>query len=185
MCILEKWKLKKSIKKSYSEYLESLKKSETAIENVSFPDGMTHLYFSDRRFEIFLETFSVNPPNNFTAEDIQSNENRTTVKAQAGVKRIFEAGTEVTNSYSKNKKITENFRADSCIKTIKKNIELIKSKGFSIRDATENNFFYANFPVFHGRLIELTTEVTDVYLWYGEYRNIKLYLCGNKKMFLQ
>ena len=181
MCILEKWKLKKLIKKSYSEYLESLKKSEAAIENVSFPDGMTHLYFSNRNFEKFLETFSINPPNNFTTEDIQSNKNRITVKGQAGVKRIFEAGTEVTNSYSKNKKITENFRADSCIKTIKKNIESIKSDGFNIRDARENNFFYANFPVFHGRLIELNKEVPDVYLWYGEYGNIKLYLCGNIK----
>lgn len=181
MCILEKWKLKKSIKKSYSEYLESLKKSETAIENVSFSDGMTHLYFSNRRFEIFLETFSINPPKNFTVEDSQSNENIITVKGQVGVMRIVEAGIEMTNSDSQNKKITKNYSEDSCIKTIKKNIGYIKSKGFSIRDATENNFFYANFPVFHGSLIELSTEVTDVYLWYGEYGNIKLYLCGNKK----
>lgn len=179
MCILENWKLKKIIKKSYNMYLESIKKSEATIANVSFSDGMAPLYFSDRRFENFLDTFSISPVTSSTVEDSQSNGNSITRKVQADAKVPVRAGTEMTNSDSQNKKITKNHREDSCIKTIKNNIERIKSKGCSILDATENNFFYANFPVFHGRLIDFTSKVTNVYLWYGEYRNIKLYLCGN------
>lgn len=179
MRILENWKIKKLIKKSYNTYLESIKKSEAAIANVSFSDGMAPLYFSDRRFKNFLDTFRISPVISSTVEDSQSNENSITRKVQADVKGIVRAGIEITNSDSQNKKITKNHRDDSCITTIKNNIEGIKSNGCSILDATENNFFYANFPVFHGRLIEFTSKVKNVYLWYGEYRNIKLYLCGN------
>lgn len=180
MCILEKFKQKIEFNKSYKEYLESGKKSADAIKNVSFSDGMAPLYFSERRINNFLDAFSINPVISTTVEGSQSKEKSITIKAQGNIMGVIGMGIEATGS-DNNKKTTKNHREDSYIKTIKDSIEYIKSKGCSILDATEMNFFYANFPVFHGSLIELTTEVTDVYLWYGEYRNIKLYLCGNKK----
>lgn len=187
MCILQNWKLiknwklKKSYKKSYNMYLESKQKSKAAIENVSFSDGMAPLYFSDRRFNNFLDTFSISPVISSIVEDSKSNGNSITGEVKVDVKKIVRAGAgmEINHSDSENNKITKSHREDSYITTIKNNIERIKSKGCSILDATENNFFYANLPVFHGRLTDLTNQVKDVYLWYGEYRNIKLYLCGN------
>ena len=179
MNFFEKLKQKRMFNESYKEYLNSVKKSAVAINNVSFSDGMTPLYFSERRYQIFCDTFKIKPVINLSVEDHSSSEESITVKAKCEIARI---GGEIEYTESNNGiKTTKNYGEDSKIQTIKNSIKDIKDAGYSILDAVENNFFYANFPVFHGSLIGSSKVLTDVYLWYGEYRNIKLYLCGNTK----
>lgn len=184
MNIFEKLKQIIMFNKSYKEYLKSVGKSAVAINNVSLSDGMTPLYFSERRYQIFCDTFKIKPVINSSVEDNSSSEGSFTVKGKGEISRIgggIGGGIEYTKSSNNCIKTTKNYGEDSYIQTIKNSIKDIKNVGYSILDAVENNFFYANFPVFHGSLIGSPKVLTDVYLWYGEYRNIKLYLCGNTK----
>lgn len=172
---------KNKLRKMEREYLNSLEKSEEAIKNVMFSDGMAPLYFSNRKLEEFYNAFRIKPVISSVAENGWLSENSLTSKASVKIKGIAEKGHEGINTESRNGNNTRNYGIDSDIITIKNNIEIIKQNGCSILDAIKNNFFYANFPVFHGNLFEFDKCLETVYLWHGEYRNIKLYLCGNTK----
>lgn len=169
-------------RKAQKLYIESLKKSEEALNNILFRDGATPLYFSNTRYNLLLNTFSIKSKKESVQEKSVNLENNTSARASINAKiSSIEVGDGLTENYG-NKYIVS-YDKDTEIVTIKDNIDKIKNHGRTITKVKKGEIFYTHFPVFHGEIAEFLpkNKIASAYIWYGLYRNIELYLCGSSK----
>lgn len=173
------WYKKRKAKKRYDD---SIEKSLKALNNIEFRNGETPLYFSTTNYELLLDTFNIQPKSSSTDEQNRRTQETTKINGGlntkntslgAGLSSLEEHGSKVTNQYGK----------DSEISNIKNNIDKIKCNGKTIDKASKGDIFFVHFPVFHGEIAEFkpSNKIKSVYIWYGLYRNIELYLCGSAK----
>lgn len=169
-------------KKAQKLYNESLKKSEETLNNILFRDGATPLYFSDTRYNLLLNTFSIKSKKESVQEKSVNLENNTSVSASFNAKiSSIEVGDGFAENYGA--KHIVSYDKDTEIVTIKDNIDKIKNYGTTITKVKKGEIFYTHFPVFHGEIAEFLpkNKIASAYIWYGLYRNIELYLCGSIK----
>lgn len=161
-------------------YNESKRKSEKTLNNILFKDGETPLYFSRTRYKNLLDTFNIQPRLSSSHEQYRLERNN--LSTAGDIKNCF-ASIKSEFSFTKESgtKDCDYYDGSSEISTIKDNLEKIKKDGTKITEVYKKGFFYTHFPVFHGHIAEFKIEniIKSVYIWYGLYRNIELYLCGS------
>jgi len=173
-------------KRAAKIYSESQKKSEETLNDISFKDGETPLYFSKTHYNLLLKTFSIKPEVSSSHEICSIMRNNASVKGKIG-NGVTSIGSEYFSSEELGVKEQNFYSGSSEISTIKDELEYIKNKGKKITEVNKKEIFYAHFPVFHGRIAEFKLEnvIKSAYIWYGLYRNIELYLCGSANNVLQ
>ena len=167
-------------KKAAKIYYESQKKSEETLNDILFKDGETPLYFSKTRYKLLLYTFSIKQKVSSGHEIGNVMRNNASMKGKIG-NDVISIGAGISSSEELGVKNWESYGKSPEILTIKDNLEKIKEEGKKITEVNKKEIFYAHFPVFHGRIAEFKPENVNksVYIWYGLYRNIELYLCGS------
>lgn len=175
----EKIKLmKKKRTKDYLIYEESRKYSREAVTNCKF-DVLAMEYKSPNKMTNFIDDCGVpritketkNNQDTFGVEvGLNVGNNKSEIKASLGGKR----------SYSKEVKLE--YDSEYSVKDIRTFLNVPNNKIDNCFDVKEGNYFKIRFPVLGGKLnVAMYKKYPNTYWWYGKYRNIELFLCGNIK----
>lgn len=173
-------------KRAAKIYSESQKKSAETLNDISFKDGETPLYFSKTHYNLLLKTFNIKPEVSSIHEINSIMRNNISMKGKIG-NGVISIGPEYFSSKELGVKEQYFYNGSPEISTIKDKLGYIKNIGKKITEVNKKEIFYAHFPVFHGRIAEFKPENVNksAYIWYGLYRNIELYLCGSANNVLQ
>ena len=162
--------------KDYKVYKYSLKKSKEAIGNCNFNEGLIK-YKSPKKMENFLDDFNIYKTNNIRLKNTEINSLDSSLSGNIGnIKAVL------GNDNSKSEEIETEYKQVSIMNDIRNYLNKSDNNIKNCFEVIEGNYFKAKFPLLEGSLnIVFEKNYPSTYFWFGKYRNIELYLCGNEK----
>lgn len=168
--------IKKKKLKDHKVYKYSLKKSKEAICNCSFNEGSIK-YESPKKMKKFSSDFNIYETNTIRVKDTETNSSDSSLSGNIGnIKAILGYDS------SKSQEIETEYKQASILNDIRNYLNKSDNNIKNCFEVIEGNYFKAKFPLLEGTLkIVFNKNYPSTYFWFGKYRNIELYLCGNKK----